>query len=261
MPRLRIILDIGADTTIGRFSRVINDLAVVSDAATRWANLEVEQSSRRTIERLDNDLGSLADRAERLENEEDRQEYQAYVEWQRLQRDLLDAPFDLFVHEWQRMYRRFSKLGRPFSPPFTFAGNVGLEQFAPHLFRHLLEDELSRRRPDPPTLERALYENPFDAVLYGAAIIVGGGGVFGTLPQLIKLGRDWTNDRRRNAAAASKAEYEAEIMKLLLERSRRGARSPSAEELMDAVFDDQTRAALTALGLLDPTWQELDDDA
>ena len=259
MARCRCSLDLGPRATVGQFSRLIADISTLIDVALTWANLEVAHAARRQIERLASyePQGLSEQLIEADTDDADTNQLRLFSDWRRLQERLINAPWDMYLIEWERLSQRYGSSRRYLlPPPFPVVGPVTLERYAPQLFDRLVAVEFGEQRPGPVIVESASYANPLDVILAGAAGVVGGSVGKGTLPRLLEIARDWSADRRIALANATKAEQEAELAKLVLEAVSQ-SQGPTAEEVTKLLANGLD--AIARIGETQPTWEELSD--
>jgi hypothetical protein len=256
--------DLGSEVSPGELSQSVVDMSLVTDVALRWSAARAESEARDEITRLAAyDPDQLRERV----REQDLQVVDALREAHRLWDELEGAPPDIWVYEWRRLFRRrYGKLGREAAYAFPWFAPIDLQGFAPALFADLVAQEAGRRRPEPVRVESLRYENPVEWILVGAGILLGTGGI----AKLIEIGRDWSTTRRTNRAAAdqaeakarrawadaSKAEQEAELARIVVERLR-GGEVGATQNLIDLLDEREVRAALWRLGSASAAIEEL----
>lgn len=263
MARARCVIDLGRGTTLGVLSQTTADLALASDLALRWASLEVRLEAQSIVATASGrGATNLLDIGAAVLNDQDLYRLRDLVRWDFNSESL--AEITRALNDYLSDYKRRGQKGvEPQREPPVFIGSLSplsLSQHAPDLYRTLVEAVAAQRAPGTIEVESATYENPWELILAAAAIVIGGGGVFGTLPALLEIGRDWATDRRIGKASARKAEAEAELAEIYVERMREAPMRATPEELLGLMSGEQMDA-LARLGQQAVRWQELPETA
>ena len=247
MARLSIKINLGPGASIGALSSVVGDLSAIQDLSLRLDTIAIRRDAVRQIEHLwreNPDL--LLERGSSFSGASSEQMAQllsAREQFDQLRSFVDEVSPDYWLDEMYRIQRfspknagrafnRFglmhmAALAQPFSLP-------RLSEAAPELYADLVADETARRLPTVPTVERLVYENPFEIIL--AVIVLGVAGLkYGAFTEFAKMIRDWSADKRlreaeadlkqadarlRNAEA-SKAEAEAEVARRFANQTSR----------------------------------------
>jgi len=285
LARLMIRLDLGPGASLGALSSVVEDLSAVHDLGLRVDAVAARRDARDHIERLWRDQpGQIFEQSLQLDEAssydmrrllDERRQADAFRE------RLEGTPPEIWFEDWYRLQRRLGGKGsgRFLSPLFPWAqggADFQLSAIAPQVFARLVSDEVGRRQPSVPSVERLSYENPIELILVGVGgLLAGAGFKFGTFTDLARLIRDWSADKRRAEvhvereqaevdrtraeireldARASKTEVETEVLR------RYALQGNRVDDLVEAGLAPRELRAIAQLSSVSAVDVEATDD-
>jgi hypothetical protein len=232
--RLQIGMDLGAGATLGALSAAVEDLSVLLDLGLRVDAVAGRRDAETEIERW------WADQPSRLlqrSNQDDRLlgDLNRLLKRRRREDEISDqmgeVPPEIWIEEWYRLQRSFGGKGlsqRAMPPLFwSLLAESRLSEVAPNLYAHLVAEEVGRRSPTVPRVERLSYENPLEVILIGIGVVTGAGFKFGTFTELAKLVRDWSVEKRQGEGRVTREA--AEVDRTRAETRELNARASKAE--------------------------------